>query len=125
MLPLKANLPSLQVAFEVFEAQDKSEACENVNMTLSPEQADQVKETHMSHMFSRDSTDLGNTIEITHKTLLMDDIPIGDLYRRVPPAQLHKFRVAVQDLSEAGVIRKPSSPYPLRAVGVQKKDGRL
>ena len=41
---------------------------------------------------------------------LTDDIPIQDPYRRVPPVQLDEFRVAVQDLLEAGVIRESNSP---------------
>ena len=67
-LPPKANLASLQVASEVFEAQNGSEACNNVDVdlsasTLSPEQVDQVKDvlTRMSYVFSKDSTDLGST----------------------------------------------------------------
>ena len=56
---------------------------------------------------------------------LTDDILIRDPYRGVPPAQLDEFRVAVQDLLEAGVIRESSSPYALLVVQVQKKDGRL
>ena len=49
---------------------------------------------------------------------LTDDILIRDPYRGVPPAQLDEFRVAVQDLLEAGVIRESSSPYALLVVQV-------
>ena len=52
-------------------------------------------------MFSKGSTDLGNTTEIAHGIRLTDDIPIRDPYWRVPPAQLDEFRVAVHDLLEA------------------------
>ena len=48
-----------------------------------------------------------------------------DPYRRVPPAQLDEFRIAVHDLLEAGVIREPNSPYASPVVLVWKKDGRL
>ena len=79
----------------------------------------------MSYVFSKDSTDLGSTTEITHEIRLTDDIPIRDPYRRVPPAQLDEFRVAVQDLLEAGVIRESNSPYASPVVLVRKKDGGL
>ena len=131
-LPPKANLASLQVASEIFEAQNGSEACiyGDVNLstsTLSPEQVDQVKDVlaPMSYVFSKDSTDLGSTTEITHEIGLTDDIPIRDPYRRVPPAQLDEYRVAVQDLLEAGVIRESNSPYASPVVLVRKKDGGL
>ena len=48
-----------------------------------------------------------------------------DPYRTVPPAQLDEFRVAVQDLLEAGVTRVSNSPYALPVVLVRKKDGGL
>ena len=46
-------------------------------------------------MFSKDSTDLGSTTEITHEIRLVDDIPVREPYRRVPPAKLEEFRMAV------------------------------
>ena len=64
----------------------------------------------MSYVFSKDSADLGSTTEITREIQLTDDIPIRDPYRRVPRSQLDEFRVAVQDLLEAGVIRQSNSP---------------
>ena len=76
-------------------------------------------------MFSKDSTDLGSTTEITHEIQLTDDILIRDPYRRVPPAQLDEFRIAVQDLLEAGVLRESNSPYASPVVLVWKKDGGL
>ena len=79
-LPPKANLASLQVASEIFEAQNGSEACKNVDVdlsasTLSPEQVHQVKDVLacMLHVFSKDSTDLGSTTEITHEIQLRND----------------------------------------------------
>jgi len=60
----------------------------------------------MSYVSSTDSRDLENTAKFTNKIRLADDIPVRDPYRRVPPAQLDEFRVAVQDILEAGVIRE-------------------
>ena len=84
-LPPKANLASPQVASEVFEAQNGSDACKDVDVnlsasTFSPEQVDQVKDAlaRMSYVFSKDSTDLGSTTEISHEIHLTDDIPIRD-----------------------------------------------
>ena len=58
----------------------------------------------MSYVSSKDIRDLGNTTKFTNEIRLADDIPVRDPYRRVLPAQLDEFRVAVQDLVEAGVI---------------------
>ena len=89
-LPPKTSLASLKVASEVCKAQNKDEACNNVDVdlsvsTLSPEQVDQVKDilTRMSYVFSKGSKDLGNTTEIAHEIRLTDDIPIRDPYRRL------------------------------------------
>ena len=60
----------------------------------------------MSYVSSKDIRDLGNTTKFTKEIRLADDIPVRDPYRRVPPAQLDEFRVAVQDILEAGVIRE-------------------
>ena len=79
----------------------------------------------MSYVFSEDSTDLGSTTEITHEIWLVDDILVREPYRRVPPAQLEEFRMAVQDLLDTGVIREPCSPYASPVVLVQKKDSDL
>ena len=113
------------------EAQGKYEASKNVDIdlstsALSPEQVDQVKDilTRMSCVF-KGITELGNTSDIAHDIRLTDGIPIRDPYWRVPPAQLGEFRLAVQDLLEAGVIRESTSPYASPVVLVWKKDGTL
>ena len=50
----------------------------------------------MSYVSSKDIRDLGNTTKFTNEIQLTDDIPVRDPYRRLPPAQLDYFRVAVQ-----------------------------
>ena len=45
--------------------------------------------------------------------------------RSVPLAQLDEFRVADQDLLEAGVKRESNSPYALPVMLVQKEDDGL
>ena len=50
----------------------------------------------MSYVSSKDIRDLGNTTKFTKEIWLADDIPVRDPYRRVSPAQLDDFRVAVQ-----------------------------
>ena len=131
-LPSKAVLASLQVASEVYKHSTQSEDGEGVSIDLSTtnltsEQAEQVKEilAQMSYVFSKDSTDLGSTTEITHEIRQVDDIPVREPYRRVPLAQLEEFRMAVQDLLDTGVIRQSCSPYASPVVLVRKKDGSL
>ena len=43
----------------------------------------------------------------------------------MPPAELDEFRVAVQDMSEAGVIKESNGPYASPVVLVRKKDSGL
>ena len=92
---------------------------------LSPEQAAQVKEilAQMSYVFSKDSTDLRSTTEITHEIRLVDDIPVREPYWRVSPAQLEELRMAVQVLLDTGVIRESCSPYASPVMLVRRKDG--
>ena len=131
-LPPKALLASLQVASEVYKHSAQSEDGEGVSIDLSatnltPEQAAQVKEilAQISNVFSKDSTDLGSTTEITHEIRLVNDILVREPYRRVPPAKQEEFRVAVQALLDTGVIRESCCPYASPVVLVRKKDGSL
>ena len=60
--------------------------------------------------------------KVQHEINLMDDKPVKQSCRRVPPAQLDEFREAVKDRLEAGVIRESKSHCSSPVVLVRKKD---
>ena len=138
-LPPRAILASLQLASEVVVKPSGNPPDANTgpdyppvkldlsDTMLNSEQKENVEEmlTRMSHVFAKDSTDLGHTTEIVHEIRLTDNVPIKGACRRVPPGQMEEFRRAVSDLLEAGVIRESRSPYASPVVLVRKKDGGL
>lgn len=72
---------SLQFASEFYKDSAQSEDGEGISIDLSatnltPEQAEQVKEilAQMSCVFSKESTDVGSSTEITYEMRLVDDI---------------------------------------------------
>ena len=70
---------------------------------LNSEQKEKVEEmlARMSHIFAKDTTDLGHTTEIDHEIRLTDNMPIKGACRRVPPRQMEEFRRTDSDLLEA------------------------
>lgn len=78
-----------------------------------------------THVFSAHDMDLGCTNLITHDIPLLDDIPIRQRYRRIPPSEYEVVKNHINQLLEAQVIRESSSPYASPIVLVKKKDGSL
>ena len=55
----------------------------------------------------------------------MDDVPIAQPYRRIPPAVLGEVKAHISDLLSRGIITPSSSPYASPIVVVRKKSGEL
>ena len=74
---------------------------------------------------SRGDGDLGCTSLISHEIPLLDDAPVRQPYRRIPPSQYETVKAHIQQLLDSQVIRESSSPYSSPIVLVTKKDGSL
>uniref|UniRef100_A0A8C1XCE3 Gypsy retrotransposon integrase-like protein 1 n=1 Tax=Cyprinus carpio TaxID=7962 RepID=A0A8C1XCE3_CYPCA len=55
----------------------------------------------------------------------MDDTPVRQRYRRIPPSEYEVVKAHINMLLEAKVIRESCSPYASPIVLVKKKDGSL
>lgn len=76
-------------------------------------------------VFSAHDGDLGCTNLISHDIPLLDDVPVRQRYRRIPPSEYEAVKAHINQLLESQVIRESSSPYASPIVLVRKKDGSL
>lgn len=97
---------------------------------LSALSAEEQKEARFllwkyASVFSSHDGDLGCTNLITHEITLLDDIPIRQCYRRIPPSEYEVVKEHIKQLLGAQVIRESCSPFASPIVLVKKKDGSL
>ncbi len=76
-------------------------------------------------VFSAFEGDLGCTNIIAHDIPLIDDTPVRQRYRRIPPSEYEVVRAHINQLLDAQVVRESCSPYASPIVLVKKKDGSL
>ncbi|KAI3358861.1 hypothetical protein L3Q82_015251 [Scortum barcoo] len=76
-------------------------------------------------VFSVHDGDLGCTNLLSHDIPLLDDIPVRQRHRRIPPSEYEAVKAHINQLLESQVIRESSSPYASPIVLVRKKDGSL
>ena len=76
-------------------------------------------------VFSSHDGDLGCTNLIAHEIPLLDDTPIRQRYRRIPPSEYEVVKEHISQLLDAQVIRESCSPFASPIVLVKKKDGSL
>lgn len=76
-------------------------------------------------VFSTHDGDLGCTNLVSHDIPLVDDIPVRQRYRRIPPSEYEVVKDHINQLLSSQVIRESSSPYASPIVLVRKKDGSL
>nr|XP_055035571.1 uncharacterized protein LOC129423357 [Misgurnus anguillicaudatus] len=81
--------------------------------------------TRYSDVFSKHDGDLGCTNLIDHQIPLVDDTPVRQRYRRIPPSQFEAAKAHIRQLLDSQVIRESCSPYASPIVLVKKKDGSL
>lgn len=80
---------------------------------------------HYASVFSTSDTDLGCTNLISHDIPLIDDTPVAQRYRRIPPSEYEVVKEHINQLLSSQVIRESSSPYASPIVLVRKKGGKL
>ncbi len=76
-------------------------------------------------MFTLDDEELGFTDRVQHEISLVDDVPISQPYRRIPPTQYSEVREHITKLQKKGVIKPSNSAYASPIVLVRKTDGSL
>lgn len=76
-------------------------------------------------VFAKDDGDLGCTKLIEHQITLLNDVPVRQHHRRIPPSQFEAVKTHIKQLLESQVIRESCSPYSSPIVLVKKKDGSL
>lgn len=109
----------------VREGQDRMDAVDLG--ALDPEEEAEVRSLLQSYrtVFSAHDGDLGCTNLVTHEIPLLDNVPIRQRYRRIPPSEYEAVKAHINQLLDAQVIRESSSPYASPIVLVRKKDGSL
>ena len=78
-----------------------------------------------STVFARSEEDLGLTNVIKHHIPTVDDHPISQPYRRIPPNQLQEVKDHIRQMIRRNIIRESTSPYASPMVLVRKKSGKL
>ncbi|KAG1928789.1 interleukin-1 receptor accessory protein-like 1-A, partial [Pimephales promelas] len=78
-----------------------------------------------SDTFSCSEAPLGCTDLIEHEIPLIDNTPVRQRYRRLPPSQYDVVKAHIQELLDQGVVKPSCSPYSSPIVVVEKKDGSI
>lgn len=76
-------------------------------------------------VFAKDKGDLCCTSLIEHQIPLLDDAPVSQRHRRIPPSQLETVKAHIKQLLQSQVIKESCSPYSSPIVLAKKKDGYL
>uniref|UniRef100_A0A3B3H9D6 Gypsy retrotransposon integrase-like protein 1 n=1 Tax=Oryzias latipes TaxID=8090 RepID=A0A3B3H9D6_ORYLA len=94
---------------------------------LTVEQTRKVRELLKKHedVFAKSELDLGFTNLIEHEIPVLNEAPIKQRYRRIPPSQYEEVKAHITQLLQQGIISESSSPYSSPLVIVHKKDGSL
>lgn len=95
------------------------------NLTVTQEKEARTLLERYHVVFSYKDGDIGCTNLIEHEIPVVDDAPVRQRYRRLPPSQYDLVKAHIQGLLEQGVVRASCSPYSSPIVVVQKKDGTI
>lgn len=94
---------------------------------LSPFDQQQVRDLlqPFQGVFAAHDGDLGCTDLIFQQIPLVDNVPIRQRYRRIPPSEYEMAKAHINQLLEAQIIKESCSPYASPIVLVRKRDGSL
>ena len=95
--------------------------------SLGESEQAQVREMlqRFSSVFSTHDGDLGCTSLVCHDIPLLDEVPVRQRHRRIPPSEYEAVKAHIDQLLRDQVIQESSSPYASPIVLVRKKDGSL
>uniref|UniRef100_A0A3P9I2U1 Gypsy retrotransposon integrase-like protein 1 n=1 Tax=Oryzias latipes TaxID=8090 RepID=A0A3P9I2U1_ORYLA len=93
----------------------------------TPEQQTELRAllVKYSDVFAVHDEDLGYTKHVQHEIPVLNETPVSQPYRRVPPNQYKEVREHISELLKKGVIQESSSSYASPIVLVRKADGSL
>uniref|UniRef100_A0A8P4KCX1 Gypsy retrotransposon integrase-like protein 1 n=1 Tax=Dicentrarchus labrax TaxID=13489 RepID=A0A8P4KCX1_DICLA len=113
---------------QVGQVSNTSDTLESLDLGNVPE-TEQAKIRSMlkkhQAVFSAFEGDLGCTNLIEHEIPLLDNVPVRQRFRRIPPSDYDSVKAHINQLLETQVIRESCSPYASPIVLVKKKDGSL
>lgn len=94
---------------------------------LTEEQAVQAKALLIKYsaLLSQSEGELGCTDLITHEIPLVEEVPVHQPNRRLPPSQYETVKAYIKQFLDGQVIQEHSSPYSSPVVVVTKKGGSL
>ena len=101
---------------------------DSVDLSAVPESEQPKIRSHLQQyesVFSSHEGDLGCTNLISHDIPLLDEVPVRQRYRRIPPADYDAVKAHINQLLQSQVIRESCSPYASPIVIVKKKDGSI
>lgn len=78
-----------------------------------------------THVFAQGSNYVGHTLTIKYRIQTIDEVPLKQPYRPIPPAQIKEVRQHLTELLHNGIISESRSFYATPIMLVRKKDGRL
>ena len=76
-------------------------------------------------VFSKSEEDIGDIPDFQMPIHLVDDVPVTEAYRRIPPHLYQEVRNYIEDLRSNGWVRESFSSYASPIVCVRKKDGGM
>jgi len=90
------------------------------------QQIDDLLEHHRD-IFSTADDDIGYCDKIKHRIYFLPgcEAPFKQRHRRIPPDMIDEVRQHLEQLLQAGIIRKSRSPWASNVVLVRKKNGKL
>lgn len=91
---------------------------------------EEVREVHefiskWKVVFAQDSEDLGKTDLMKHRIDLVDEVPVKEKARRIPPTLIDELKEHIEMLLKAGIIEESVSPWSSPIVIVRKRSGEL
>ena len=94
---------------------------------LEPDQQEMLEQVLVDakEVFSKDDADIGDIPDFKMQINLVDQVPVTEAYRRIPPHLYAEVKNYIDDLLANGWIKQSFSSYSSPIVCVRKKDGTM